>query len=201
MTPRPLKPWCNGIGYSIRTRRYRYTEWWRTKTSDQDSKGNYTDCDQKLFDSPEMIELYDYQTDPNETVNLAQDPAHSFHCHRACGATRRRIGLGHSSGCPHRKAILCSGSQWWNRWNRLRIGYFRTWKAKGDFRNPRTGILLQDLEWRRRKRTFSPSTTVLMDQNRTVTATFSPITHTLTVSDVVGGSASGSGIFSHGFLV
>ena len=67
----------NGIGYSIRTRRYRYTEWWRTKTSDQDSKGNYTDRDQKLFDSPEMIELYDYQTDPNETVNLAQDPAHS----------------------------------------------------------------------------------------------------------------------------
>ena len=41
----------NGIGYSIRTERYRYTEWWRTQTTEKDSKGNFTDRDQKLFDS------------------------------------------------------------------------------------------------------------------------------------------------------
>ena len=67
----------NGIGYSIRTERYRYTEWWRTETTNQDSKGNYTDRDVKLFNSPEMIELYDYDNDPKETTNLVNDPNYS----------------------------------------------------------------------------------------------------------------------------
>ena len=43
-------------GYSIRTERYRFTEW---------------------ADGAEGAELYDYQTDPNELKNLAQDPAHA----------------------------------------------------------------------------------------------------------------------------
>jgi len=41
-------------GYSIRTRRYRYTEW--------DEEGNTT------------FELYDHETDPDEMINLARRP-------------------------------------------------------------------------------------------------------------------------------
>ncbi|HEU0119338.1 MAG TPA: sulfatase [Bryobacteraceae bacterium] len=44
------------MGYSIRTERYRYTEW---------------------QDGQEGTELYDYQTDPNEKTNLAKSPAHA----------------------------------------------------------------------------------------------------------------------------
>jgi uncharacterized sulfatase len=42
------------MGYSIRNERYRYTEW------DDGKKGT---------------QLYDYQTDPTEAKNLAEDPA------------------------------------------------------------------------------------------------------------------------------
>jgi arylsulfatase A-like enzyme len=47
------------MGYSVRTRRYRYTEW-RTPGSD---------------DRP--VELYDYQKDSDESVNLATLPEHA----------------------------------------------------------------------------------------------------------------------------
>jgi iduronate 2-sulfatase len=43
-------------GHSIRTERYRYTEW------DHGKQG---------------AELYDYQTDPGELQNLAKDPKHA----------------------------------------------------------------------------------------------------------------------------
>jgi iduronate 2-sulfatase len=49
--------WRNGFaGYSVRTERYRYTEW------DSGAKG---------------VELYDYETDPDESRNLASDPTHA----------------------------------------------------------------------------------------------------------------------------
>ena len=47
-------PWF--MGRSLRTERYRYTEW------DEGRKG---------------VELYDYQTDPDESKNLAADPKHA----------------------------------------------------------------------------------------------------------------------------
>ncbi|MBG88952.1 MAG: hypothetical protein CMO80_18905 [Verrucomicrobiales bacterium] len=60
------------MGYSVRTDRYRYTEWWRTKTTDQ-LNGSFIDRDVKPFNTPEFIEFYDYQADPDEAVNLAND--------------------------------------------------------------------------------------------------------------------------------
>ncbi|MFZ9937103.1 MAG: sulfatase, partial [Luteolibacter sp.] len=65
-----------GMGYTLRTARFRYTEWWRTATNTQ-SNGGYTDRDVKLFASPELVELYDYREDPGETVNLAGNPAYA----------------------------------------------------------------------------------------------------------------------------
>ena len=57
----------DGMGYSIRTKRFRYTEWWRT--------GVGLDRDVKLFSTPEVVELYDMLNDPKETVNQANNPA------------------------------------------------------------------------------------------------------------------------------
>ncbi|UCF65991.1 MAG: sulfatase [bacterium] len=47
------------MGYSIRTDRYRYVKWINWNTGEQAAQ-----------------ELYDHQTDPDENVNLALDPAH-----------------------------------------------------------------------------------------------------------------------------
>lgn len=55
------------MGYSLRSDRYRYTEWlgngYRT----------FKAYDPKNL---EAVELYDYEKDPNETRNLAEDPAY-----------------------------------------------------------------------------------------------------------------------------
>ncbi|CAI8281296.1 MAG: Choline-sulfatase [Opitutia bacterium UBA7350] len=67
-----------GIGYSIRTDRYRYTEWWRTTASnypifngsESSSQLNIHEVDTGVSE-PSFIELYDYANDPEETVNLA----------------------------------------------------------------------------------------------------------------------------------
>jgi hypothetical protein len=66
------------MGYSIRTKRFRYTEWWRTKTT-VDAEGNSLDRDEKLFTTPEVVELYDMLNDPKETVNQANNPAFATH--------------------------------------------------------------------------------------------------------------------------
>ncbi|MBY0460069.1 MAG: sulfatase-like hydrolase/transferase, partial [Gemmataceae bacterium] len=52
--PPPKNPWF--MGYSVRTARYRYTEW------DGGKKG---------------VQLFDYDTDPGELKNLADDPKHA----------------------------------------------------------------------------------------------------------------------------
>jgi len=57
-TPRPNYPRRTDpkvMGYSIRSNRYRYTEWQNFKTGHIAAR-----------------ELYDHKDDPNETVNLAQ---------------------------------------------------------------------------------------------------------------------------------
>lgn len=61
-----------GMGYSLRTDRYRYTEWWRTTSSD-----STLDFDEIIGVSPEHRELYDYVSDPGETVNLIEDSAYA----------------------------------------------------------------------------------------------------------------------------
>jgi arylsulfatase A-like enzyme len=61
-----------GMGYSIRTARYRYTEWWRT-----DSSNNTTNLHIPIDPLPAHVELYDYLNDPEEGVNLAALPAYA----------------------------------------------------------------------------------------------------------------------------
>jgi iduronate 2-sulfatase len=61
-----------GMGYSLRTSRHRYTEWWRTASSNTVG-GNIIDRDVKLYSSPEHLELYDMAHDSSETLNLAYE--------------------------------------------------------------------------------------------------------------------------------
>jgi iduronate 2-sulfatase len=56
--PKAIPGVGEGMGYSLRTARYRLTEWTVPDTQ-------YS-----------ALELYDYETDPEEMVNLADDPAH-----------------------------------------------------------------------------------------------------------------------------
>ena len=49
---------ARGMGYSMRTDRYRFTEWTVSGTDFRE------------------YELYDHQTDPQENVNLANQPSH-----------------------------------------------------------------------------------------------------------------------------
>jgi arylsulfatase A-like enzyme len=53
------------MGYAMRTDRYRYVEWYAWDKSSK-SKAEYISS-----------ELYDHQVDPNETLNLAQDPSYA----------------------------------------------------------------------------------------------------------------------------
>lgn len=58
----------NRMGYSLRTERYRYTEW------HANGYRSYDNYDESNIDA---VELYDYEKDPNETRNLADDPEYS----------------------------------------------------------------------------------------------------------------------------
>jgi len=57
------------MGYAWRTDRYRYIEWIDTRFR----QGGKLTPQSKIID----IELYDYQTDPKETRNLASDPTYA----------------------------------------------------------------------------------------------------------------------------
>jgi arylsulfatase A-like enzyme len=69
--PRPAFGRRTHMGYSIRTDRYRYTEWRPLKTGDIAAR-----------------ELYDHGNDPNETVNLAEQTAHAETVERLQGKLR-----------------------------------------------------------------------------------------------------------------
>ena len=72
----PTRPWKSAVfsqfrrhrddvmGYTVRTDRYRYTEW---------PKFNHTHLFKPIWSQMMGIELYDYQLDPEETVNRAND--------------------------------------------------------------------------------------------------------------------------------
>ena len=66
-----------GMGYSIRTDRYRYTEWWKTN-GDYGKFGSATydpDASRVVASEASLVELYDYENDPGETENLAYTQA------------------------------------------------------------------------------------------------------------------------------
>ena len=69
-----------GMGYSIRTDRYRYTEWWLTNGDYGAFNGSSSqpydpDASRVLANQASFVELYDYQDDPYETENLAYTQA------------------------------------------------------------------------------------------------------------------------------
>jgi arylsulfatase A-like enzyme len=73
-----------GMGYSIRTDRYRYTEWWKTN-GDYGKFGVTTgsnpydpDASRVVASQASFVELYDYQNDPGETENLAYTQASAY---------------------------------------------------------------------------------------------------------------------------
>jgi arylsulfatase A-like enzyme len=69
-----------GMGYSIRTDRYRYTEWWKTN-GDYGKFGSNTydpDASRVVASQASLVELYDYQNDPRETENLAYTQAAAY---------------------------------------------------------------------------------------------------------------------------
>gem|GEM_PF-589019 len=57
-----------GMGYTMKTERFRYTEWYLTDNVNRDVKQS---------ENPEFSELYDHQSDPGETVNLAAHPEYA----------------------------------------------------------------------------------------------------------------------------
>lgn len=66
-----------GMGYSIRTQRYRYTEYWQTRTDEKNDNGYIINRHIPVNNTPQIAELYDYLADPAETVNLAYEPAYA----------------------------------------------------------------------------------------------------------------------------
>jgi iduronate 2-sulfatase len=69
----PVNNSGQGMGYTIRTERYRYTEWWVTESTDETDrhiiKAGITE--------PGHIELYDYVADPAEATNLASNASYN----------------------------------------------------------------------------------------------------------------------------
>ncbi|KAK2149046.1 hypothetical protein LSH36_471g06066 [Paralvinella palmiformis] len=62
------------MGYTMRTDRYRYTEWVHyLRTWNANEKWDYG----IHWDSPRGVELYDHRMDPEENVNRANDPKYS----------------------------------------------------------------------------------------------------------------------------
>jgi len=65
----------NRMGYSIRTDRFRYTEWRDDKTNEAEEK-----------------ELYDHDNDPLETINLAAKPEHKENVQHLSNKLREKVG-------------------------------------------------------------------------------------------------------------
>lgn len=69
-----------GMGYTLRTDRYRYTEWWRTN-GDYGAFGTQTfdpNASQVVANEASFVELYDYKDDPSESENLAYTQADDY---------------------------------------------------------------------------------------------------------------------------
>ena len=54
------------MGYTLRSDRFRYVKWLQLDYKQGARKGRML-----------ATELYDYQTDPNETINLSKDPKYT----------------------------------------------------------------------------------------------------------------------------
>jgi arylsulfatase A-like enzyme len=65
------------MGYAYRNRRYRYVEWQQIKFREGERNGPVV-----------LQELYDYETDPLERRNLAEDPAYAEQLKRMMALAR-----------------------------------------------------------------------------------------------------------------
>ena len=110
----------DGMGYSIRTRRYRYTEWWRTQTT-KDVNGYSITRDVKLYPTPEYKELYDMVADPNQKVNLAANSASS--------AVVAELSADLAGGYGWEKATVAPASTYSSTAVFLGIPTYETWKT------------------------------------------------------------------------
>ena len=188
----------NGIGYSIRTERYRYTEWWRTETTNQDSKGNYTDRDVKLFNSPEMIELYDYDNDPKETTNLVNDPNYSLVVSELSAALAGGDGWSTVAAAP---PALTSYALTINSGNGGSVnagGNFEHGTNASIIATPDPGYSFAGWTGNGILDSNLSNTIVNMREDRTVNASFTIQQFPLVLSAGPGGTVDGSGSYSYG---
>jgi hypothetical protein len=112
----------DGMGYSIRTQRYRYTEWWRTQTTKDQTAGLYSITrDVKLSSTPEYKELYDMENDPNQTVNLAANSDYS--------AVVAELSADLAGGYGWEKATVAPASTYSSTAVFLGIPTYETWKT------------------------------------------------------------------------
>ena len=188
----------NGIGYSIRTERYRYTEWWRTQTTEKDSKGNFTDRDQKLFDSPEMVELYDYSVDPEETTNLIDQSNYSEIANELSTFLDGGDGWKHYAAAPSEKPAYLLNVSGNSGGSVSGGGNYEHGTSAPITATPNQGYNFDGWTGDGILERNNSSTTVSMIEARSAVASFSLKHFPLSVTAGVGGSIEGEGIFSYG---
>mmetsp|Transcript_15862 Transcript_15862/g.31870 ORF Transcript_15862/g.31870 Transcript_15862/m.31870 type:complete len:207 (-) Transcript_15862:212-832(-) len=111
----------NALGYSYRTQRYRYTQWvlyekrepFSSPASKEETWARWTPTGESAG-----VELFDYMVDPNETINVAQDPSHAGLVRYLASQLRQ-----YCDGCERLtfctdwcRKWTCNGARWCQHW-------------------------------------------------------------------------------------